>query len=113
MAVSSKTSLVKKKKKVASVKKTVKKVSSKKTVGKNFRKDSKQTASLVKVGKLSSAKAIRESKALGLSIAFIENGVLYKELANGSRVVVMNQEKPEKPKTSRVIKKGMIFHAKK
>ncbi|MDP2388265.1 MAG: hypothetical protein Q8M29_17960 [Bacteroidota bacterium] len=113
MAIAAKVSSVKKVRRNTSAKKTVKKSSSKKNVIKSFRRDPKQTASLIKVGKSSAAKAIRESKALGLSITFIENGILYKEQADGSREIVKNKEKRERSSNSLVIKKGMIFHAKK
>lgn len=113
MAIAVKSSLVKKNKKDVSEKKTVKKVGPKKSVVKSFRRDTKQTASLVRVGRLSAAKAIRESKALGLSITFIENGILYREFPDGKRVIVKNSVRRVRSKNSPKLKKGMIFHAKK
>jgi hypothetical protein len=44
-------------------------------VKKVFRKDVLQTKSLVKAGKVSAINALRASRALGLTVAFIEKGV--------------------------------------
>ncbi len=104
--------------KTSSRKTITKKKKSRKTTSKSltksvFRSDSRQTASLVKVGRTSAAKAIRESKALGLSIIYMQKGVLYKEKSDGQVEVLESVTKRPKSKSSLVLKKGMIFHAKK
>lgn len=73
-----------------------------------FRPDFKQRATLIKAGRNATTKAVRVSKALGLSITFMENGIMYKEFPNGDKEVV-------KPKSKRVVqrlKKGLILHVK-
>jgi hypothetical protein len=87
-----------------------------KTKNKNaFRPDVKQTAALVKVGRVSSANAIRASKALGLSITYLQNGVLYKEDSNGTKEILSttNNQNSVSKKTPLQLKKGMLLHAKK
>jgi hypothetical protein len=78
-----------------------------------FRSDLKQTETLKKVAKRSAKKAIRESKALGLTIKYLKNGILYSESPEGIKEVI---QRPVKSKTSKIkslkLKKGMIFHAK-
>ncbi|MBK7850725.1 MAG: hypothetical protein IPJ66_06130 [Bacteroidetes bacterium] len=80
-----------------------------------FRRDAKQTAILVKVGRKGSANAIRATKALGLSITYMKNGVLYKEFPDGRTEQLKSVE--VKKSTSRRsvgrLKKGVILHAKK
>lgn len=85
----------------------------KEIVPKVFRSDPKQTAALEKVGRAGTAKAIRESMALGLSITFLKKGVLYKEHPDGRIEIVKPAPKQKKLKASMPLKKGMIFHAKK
>jgi hypothetical protein len=70
--------------------------------------DSKHTALLIKIGRTSAAKAIKESKALGLTITFMENGVLYKEHANGEKEIIKIIPQEKHPE----FKKGMIFYLK-
>ena len=80
-----------------------------------FRPDTKQTAALVKAGRIGSANAIRASKALGLSITYMRKGVMYLELPDGTKEIIATFE-PEKPmakKAKSPLKKGMVFHAKK
>lgn len=67
--------------------------------------DSKHTGFLIKIGRTSAAKAIKESKALGLTITYIENDVLYKEHANGEREIIKIIPRTKDPK----YKKGMVF----
>jgi hypothetical protein len=87
----------------------VKKSTSKVAV-KSFKQDSKQTESLIKAGKVSATQAIRESKALELSITFMEKGVLFKEAPDGKKTII---KKPSKKRsTSITLKKGMILYAK-
>jgi len=91
-------------------------VAIKKSERKNiFRPDVKQTAVLVKVGRAGSANAIRASKALGLSITYMKNGVLYKEDSNGTKEIVSTSIKQNSAskKSSLPLKKGMLLHAKK
>lgn len=73
------------------------------------------TASLVRIAHRSSAQAVRESKALGLSITYMEKGILYKEDAEGNKVAIKSLvKKTAKRKVgSIIIKKGLVIHAKK
>lgn len=74
-----------------------------------FRQDYKQTKSLIKAGKISSQTALRRSKALDLDVTFIEKGVVFKELPNGSKIQIGTvQIKP----IQRVLVKGMVLHGK-
>jgi len=83
-----------------------------------FKSISKETETLVKAGKRSAALAIRESKALGLSITYLEKGVLYQEHADGTKEVVAQTntnnttEKTAFKNSTIKLKKGMILHAK-
>ena len=101
------------------VKKIKKKVSkkplTKKAVKVSFRSDVKQTAILVKVGRVSAANAIRASKALDLPITYMQKGILFREFADGTQVKLTNEviKKTVKKKSANVLKKGMVFHAKK
>ncbi|HCQ13871.1 MAG TPA: hypothetical protein DIU01_11505 [Flavobacterium sp.] len=75
-----------------------------------FRLDYAQTKSLVKAGKIAATNALRHSKALDLSITFIDKGVVYEELPNGAKNVVATIETPDN--TVHTFRKGMILHAK-
>lgn len=75
-----------------------------------FRKDVLQTKSLVKAGKVSATNALRASRALGLTVSFIENGVLYEELPDGTKIIIETRTTAkESPFT---LTKGMVLHAK-
>lgn len=75
-----------------------------------FRKDVLQTKSLVKAGKVSATNALRASKALGLTVSFIEKGVVYEELPDGSKIIIETiAVSKESPFT---LIKGMVLHAK-
>jgi hypothetical protein len=78
-----------------------------------FRSDVKQAATLVKVGRLGSANAIRALKALDLPITYMQNGVLYRELSNGTKekIVTVSSKKQGSKKTALPLKKGMVLHA--
>lgn len=75
-----------------------------------FRKDKKQTKVLVKAGKVASKRAFSASKALGLTVSYIENGIVYIEDSNGNRIIQNTIE--NKVETPFEIKKGLILHAK-
>ena len=47
--------------------------------------DSRHGNSLIKIGKMAAEQAIRESKAMGLDITYMEKGKLYTEKPDGSR----------------------------
>jgi hypothetical protein len=51
---------------------------------------------LSKIAEESSAQAVREAKALGLTVTYLENGVIYRESADGKREKVMTIEKKKK-----------------
>ena len=75
-----------------------------------FRKDVKQTRTLIKAARDSSKRAVSASKVLGLTITYIKDGVILEEDALGNISIVndtlLPQELPYK------IEKGMILHAK-
>ena len=77
-----------------------------------FKADIKETTSLIKAGREAATNAIRTSKALGLPISYIEKGAVIKELANGTKIVVKAATDNNNLPTI-LLKKGMIFHAKK
>ncbi|MNF94905.1 hypothetical protein D3C85_1041030 [compost metagenome] len=80
------------------------------SVKKSFRKDVLQTRSLVKAGKVSATNALRASRALGLTVSFIEKGVIYEELPDGSKKVIEKIKKTTEAPF--VLSKGMVLHAK-
>ncbi len=61
-------------------------------------KASRRMHPLAKIARDSSAQAIRESKALGLDIVYMENGKLYCEKPDGSRTEIVEKKKLEKKK---------------
>jgi len=78
-----------------------------------FRSDLKQTETLVKVARRSAKRAIRESKALGLTIKYLKNGILYSESPEGIKEIIQDTTKSKISKIKSLkLKKGMIFHAK-
>jgi hypothetical protein len=74
-----------------------------------FRQDYNQTKSLVKAGRISGENAVRLSKALDLVVTYIENGIIYEELPDGSKKQI---EVLEKKPTKIILEKGMVFHGK-
>lgn len=74
-----------------------------------FRKDTPQTRALVKAGRIAANTANRASRALGLSVTYIKDGIIYEE--KDGKVVRKHpiQEQVEAPFE---IKKGLILHAK-
>ena len=80
-----------------------------------FRSDTNQTNILKRAGLAAGTNAIRESKAMGLTITFMENGVLYREHPNGTREIVHNSAKRiNKRKIGGItITRGLVLHAKK
>lgn len=74
-----------------------------------FRKDVSQTKALVKAGKIASKTARRASRALGLSVTFIKDGIIYEEkdgqIIEKGRVEAQIEIPFE-------IKKGIVLHAK-
>jgi hypothetical protein len=72
-----------------------------------FRPDPNQREELIKAGRLAANKALRVSKALGLSITYIENGDLIRELPSGEKQIVAKKTNSVGPK----LKKGIILHA--
>ena len=76
-----------------------------------FRADAKQTAALVSAAKTGTSKAIRASKALGLPITYLENGIIYEEKADGSRISLKKVNNVSQAPLK--LTRGTIFHAKK
>lgn len=74
-----------------------------------FHRDNNQTKSLEKAGKEAAINAVRHAKALDLTITYIEDGVVYEEKPNGTKVLKKTVEKKQSPF---VLTKGMILHAK-
>ncbi|RAR71499.1 hypothetical protein [Flavobacterium aciduliphilum] len=74
-----------------------------------FRRDYNQTKSLVKAGRISGENAVRRSKALDLVVTYIENGIVYEELPDGSKKQI---EVLERKPANIVLEKGMVFHGK-
>ena len=77
---------------------------------KNFIPDYRQTESLVKAGKTAATNAVRQSKALDLPVAFIRDGVIYEEDADGTTRAIKKTD--AKRETPFVLTKGMVLHAK-
>lgn len=65
---------------------------------------------LKKIVKKASERAIRENKALGLPITYLEDGKIIKEYADGSKEIMRIKEKSPLTFT---IKKGTILRFKK
>ena len=67
---------------------------------------------LEKLATNSSKEAIKESKAHGLRITYLENGIVYSENPEGERTII--KSRTNKIKNSKLLKfkfeKGMIFH---
>lgn len=76
----------------------------------DFKSDKLQIKQLLEAGKSAVSNAIKESKKLGLTITYIKDGFLIKELPDGQKKNIA-QLKPVKALPN--IKKGMILHAKK
>ncbi len=74
-----------------------------------FRQDYNQTKSLVKAGKISGENAVRRSKALDLVVTYIEDGIVFEELPDGSKKQI---EVLERKPADIVFEKGMVFHGK-
>lgn len=53
-----------------------------------FRADVNHTKSLIKIGEKSAARAVKETKAMGLPVTFLENGNIIKESPDGTRVIL-------------------------
>jgi hypothetical protein len=69
-----------------------------------------QTKILVKSARISAKRAFSGSKALGLSVSYIKDGIVYEEDANGNRSI-KNHIEPSVD-TPFKIEKGLILHAK-
>lgn len=95
----------------AGAKKSVKRTAKKSVEKPVFYADTLQTQFLVKAGKRVSEQALREAKALGLEIMYLEDGVLYRE-QDGKREVVSVVGQPEKEKYKN-LKKGVTLYVKK
>ena len=104
---------VKKSIKKKQLKQTIAKASEKKAGRGIFRPDIKQTNALQKLGLTGASNAIRASKALGLPITYMENGVVVREQSNGVKEILVTLAIPPTKSTALSLKKGMIFHAKK
>lgn len=80
-----------------------------------FKSDVKETALLVKAGHIGAANAIRESRALGLPITYLENGTIYKEYPDGTKekIGTVPVKKRASNKEGLTLKKGTVLHARK
>ena len=72
-------------------------------------------AVLERAGRTSAANAIRASKALGLSITYMEKGIIYKEHTDGTKQIIASSRKAKAATKQplKTLKKGMILYAKK
>lgn len=75
-----------------------------------FRKDILQTKALVKAGKIASDSANRASRALGITVTYIKDGVIYEETPDGK--ITMKKQIEEEVVVPFEIKKGLVLHAK-
>jgi signal transduction histidine kinase len=75
-----------------------------------FRKDVKQTRTLIKAARNSSKRAVIESKVLGLTITYMKDGVILEEDAQGNISIVNDTLVPKELPYK--IEKGMILHTK-
>ncbi len=75
-----------------------------------FRKDVLQTKVLVKAARISAKRAFSGSKALGLSVSYIKDGIVYEEDANGNTSVKSHIE--PSVDTPFKMEKGLVLHAK-
>ena len=53
-----------------------------------FKPNTAHTNLLVKAGKLSAERSIRENKALGLPITYLEDGQIIREFADGRKEII-------------------------
>jgi hypothetical protein len=74
-----------------------------------FKEDINQTKALVKAGRIAAERAYKGSKALGLTVSYIKDGIVYSEDASGHVVKIKTIETTKPPFE---IKKGLILHAK-
>lgn len=100
---------------ITSKKKMVKAGSARKKAKGASTTDLTETAKLVKAGRTSTANAIRASRALGLAITYMQDGILYKEYPDGKKEKIASGEvkKSNSDKKAYSLKKGMVLHAKK
>lgn len=75
-----------------------------------FRKDNLQTKALVKAGKIASETANRAARALGISVTYIRDGIIYEESSEGEVIVKRHME--EDINAPFEVKKGLVLHAK-
>ncbi|MDO8996423.1 MAG: hypothetical protein Q7U77_07325 [Sediminibacterium sp.] len=73
-------------------------------------KPSTESTLLIKAAKNAAKNAIRTSKALGLDITYLKNGIIYKETVDG-KVIAIGENKSEVPQKIN-LKKGSILNAK-
>ena len=71
----------------------------------------KETKTLEYSGISASTNAIKEAKALGLSITYLQNGILYREKSDGTRIAIGGRAKivTKRKLGGILLKKGMIF----
>lgn len=79
------------------------------SVKKIFRQDYGQTKSLLRAASVSGLNAVRRSKALDLTITYIEDGIIYEELPDGTikKIGIVERKEPVI-----VLMKGMVLHGK-
>lgn len=83
--------------------------------GKVAFKSDPETSKLIKAGHTASINAIRASKALGLTITFMQDGNLYREFPDGTKELIISTpaKKISDKKIKVPLRKGMVLHAKK
>lgn len=73
-------------------------------------KPSAESTLLIRAAKNAAKNAIRRSKALGLDITYLKNGIIYKETVDG-KLIAIGENKSEVPSKIK-LKKGSILNAK-
>lgn len=53
-----------------------------------FRADIHHTKSLIKIAQKSATRAVKETKAMGLPVTFVENDQIIRESADGTRTIL-------------------------
>jgi hypothetical protein len=79
-----------------------------------LKSESIEVTQLISAGRKSATNAIRASRALGLEITYMKDGVVYQEKPNGDKKVLIKLEQPTQYSKNKLqLKKGMVFNVNK
>ena len=79
-----------------------------------LKSESIEVTQLISAGRKSATNAIRASRALGLEITYMKDGVVYQEKPNGDKKVLIKLEQPTQHSKNKLqLKKGMVFNVNK